>query len=450
MDSVHAVRSTRIVTPAGVQSGIVVLSGPKILGIAPFADSFDSLPVTDVGDHMILPGLVDVHSHLNEPGRTEWEGFETGTRAAAAGGFTTVLDMPLNCIPSTTTVAALQEKRAAVCGKASVDYAFWGGAVPGNSSEIAALANAGVKGFKCFLLPSGTEEFSMVERQHLCELMPAIADTGLPLLAHAELSGPIDDATCRLRHANWREYDTYLRSRPEDAETQAIRLLIDLVRDSKCRLHIVHLSAGSALSDLEGARSRALPVTVETCPHYLYFSAEGISDGRTEFKCAPPIREGIHQALLWEALRSGSIDLIATDHSPCPPALKCREAGDFRTAWGGIISLSVSLPAMWTAARERGFHITDLVRWMSEQPAALAGLSSRKGRIAPDQDADLVIFDPDATFEVAADGFPSRHKLSPYVGETLTGQVVMTVVRGETVYQDGQFRPQPIGHELCC
>jgi len=450
MDSVHAVRSTRIVTPSGTQRGIVVIAGREICDIAPFNETLDSIPVTDVGDHMVLPGLVDVHTHLNEPGRTEWEGFETGTKAAAAGGFTTIVDMPLNCIPSTTTVAALEEKRAAVSGKASVDYAFWGGAVPGNSTEITALANAGVKGFKCFLVPSGTEEFSMVERHHLCELMPAIADTGLPLLAHAELSGPIQQATCRLRDANWREYATYLRSRPEDAETEAIRLLIDLARSSNCRVHIVHLSAGSALIDLEMARSQALPVTVETCPHYLYFSAEGIPAGRTEFKCAPPIREGINQALLWEALRSGSIDLIATDHSPCPPALKCREAGDFRAAWGGIGSLSVSLPAMWTAARERGFHITDLVRWMSEQPSALAGLSSRKGKIAAGHDADLVIFDPDATFEVDPDGLPTRHKLSPYIGETLTGRVVMTVVRGETVYHDGQFRSEPIGRELCC
>jgi len=449
MDSIHAVRSTRIVTPSGTQPGTVVISGGKIVGVAPLAESLDSIPVTDVGDQMILPGLVDVHSHLNEPGRTEWEGFETGTKAAAAGGFTTIMDMPLNCIPSTTTVAALEEKRAAVSGKASVDYAFWGGAVPGNSTEITALAKAGVKGFKCFLVPSGTEEFSMVEPQHLCELMPAVADTGLPLLAHAELSGPIDDATCRLCNANWREYDTYMRSRPEQAETEAIRLLIDLARHSNCRVHIVHLSAGSALSDLEMARSQALPLTVETCPHYLYFSAECIPAGRTEFKCAPPIREGINQALLWEALRSGSIDMIATDHSPCPPAMKCREAGDFRAAWGGIISLSVSLPAIWTAARERGFHITDLVRWMSEQPAALAGLSSRKGKIAAGHDADLVIFDPDATFEVAADGLPSRHKLSPYIGERLTGQVVMTVVRGQTVYHDGQFRSEPIGRELC-
>ncbi len=450
MDSIHALRSSRIVTPLGVKPGVVLVSGGKILGIAPFEEPFESVAVTDVGDHMVLPGLVDVHSHLNEPGRTEWEGFETGTKAAAAGGFTTLVDMPLNCIPSTTTVQALQEKRAAVCGKASIDYAFWAGAVPGNSTEIAELANAGVKGFKCFLVPSGTDEFAMVEREHLCELMPAIADTGLPLLAHAELQGPIAEATSRLAGANWREYSTYLQSRPEDAETEAIRLLISLSRRFKCPIHIVHLSAGSALGDLEVARVDALPITVETCPHYLYFSAEGIPNGGTEFKCAPPIREGINQAILWEALRSGSIDLIATDHSPCPPALKCQASGDFRAAWGGISSLSVSLPAIWTAARNRGFHIGDVVRWMSEKPAVLAGLSSAKGSIASGQDADFVVFDPDATFEVAADLLPSRHKLSPYVGETLTGEVRMTIVRGEVVYQDGRFRPQPVGRELCC
>ncbi len=448
MDTVHAVRSTRIVTPAGVQPGTVVVFGSKILGIAPFDESFDSVRVTDVGDHMVLPGLVDVHSHLNEPGRTEWEGFETGTKAAAAGGFTTIVDMPLNCIPSTTTVAALEEKRAAVSGKASVDYAFWAGAVPGNAPEIDGLAKAGVRGFKCFLVPSGTDEFAMVKRDHLREVMPAIAETGLPLLAHAELPGPIGEATDRLWNADWREYATYLRSRPEAAETEAIRLLIDLVRGSNCPVHIVHLSAGSALNDLETARAQDLPVSVETCPHYLYFSAEDIPDGRTDFKCAPPIREAMNQALLWEALRCGSIDMIATDHSPCPPEMKCRDAGDFRAAWGGIISLSVSLPAVWTAARDRGFHITDLVRWMSEKPASLAGLSSAKGKIASGQDADLVVFDPDATFDVVAEGLPSRHKVSPYIGETLTGRVLMTIVRGETVYQEGRFRERPTGREV--
>jgi allantoinase len=448
MESVHAVRSTRVVTPSGVQPGIIVIVGSKILGIAPMGESLDSVRVTDVGDHMVLPGLVDLHSHLNEPGRTEWEGFETGTRAAAAGGFTTIVDMPLNCIPSTTTVSALEEKRTAVAGKACVDYAFWAGAVPGNSAEISNLAKAGARGFKCFLAPSGVDEFRMVEQTHLCELMPVIAGTGLPLLAHAELPGPIAEATDQLNDADWRKYNTYLQSRPEIAETEAIRLLISLVQQFNCPLHVVHLSAGSALRDLDSARSQALPITVETCPHYLYFSAEEIPDGRTEWKCAPPIREAMNQALLWEALRSGEIDAVATDHSPCPPEMKRTDTGDLRAAWGGITSLPVGLSAMWTAARDRGFHITDLVRWMSEKPASLAGLGSEKGKISSGQDADLVIFDPDASFEVGTDHFPSRHKLSPYIGETLTGRVRMTVVRGEVVYSEGQFRDDPIGREL--
>lgn len=450
MNSIQALRSTRIVTPSGVQPGVVVVSGSKILGIAPLDESFDSIPVTDVGDDMVLPGLVDVHTHFNEPGRTEWEGFETGTKAAAAGGVTTVVDMPLNCIPSTTTISALEEKRAAVSGKASVDFAFWAGVVPGNSAEITRLAQAGVRGFKCFLVPSGTDEFAMMETEHLCEAMPAIAETGLPLLAHAESPDFIAQAANRLTDANWLRYDTYLQSRPEKAETEAVRLLISLMRRFNCRVHIVHLSAATALQDLEQARAQSLPITVETCPHYLYFSAEDIPDGRTEFKCAPPIRKGMNQAILWEALRSGGIDMIATDHSPCPPALKASDAGDFQAAWGGISSLWVSLPAVWTVARDRGFHITDLVRWMSEKPALLAGLSSVKGSISSGQDADLVIFDPDATFEVAAEGIPCRHKLSPYIGEILTGCVRTTIVRGEVVYQDGRFRDKPIGREVSC
>jgi allantoinase len=448
MDTVRAIRSTRIVTPSGIQPGTVLISRGKIIAVAPCGESFDSGPVTDYGDHMVLPGLVDVHSHLNEPGRTEWEGFESGTRAAAAGGFTTIVDMPLNSIPSTNSVGALEQKRAAVSGKACIDYSFWAGAVPGNAAEIGALAKAGARGFKCFLVPSGTDEFAMVERNDLCELMPAIAETGLPLLAHAELSGPIRSATDVLNNANWRAYSTYLQSRPENAETEAIRLLISLVRQFNCRVHVVHLSAGSALKDLEAARAESLPVTVETCQHYLYFSAEHISDGRTDLKCAPPIRGAVNQALLWEALRCQEIDMIATDHSPCPPELKCTDSGDFRAAWGGIISLSVSLPAIWTAARDRGFHITDLVRWMSEKPATLAGLRATKGSISPGQDADLVVFDPDATFEVSADDLPSRHKLSPYIGETLIGRVLTTIVRGEVVYQAGHFRSKPIGREV--
>jgi allantoinase len=406
------------------------------------------IPAYDVGDHMLLPGLVDVHAHLNEPGRTEWEGFETGTKAAAAGGYTTVVDMPLNCIPSTTTVSALAGKREAAAGKSSIDYAFWAGVVPGNAGYLHALAQAGVRGFKCFLIHPGTDEFAMVTEEDLQEAMPVIAETGLPLLVHAELPQSVAEAAKELEESDWRAYQTYLQSRPECAELQAIRLVIRLSRATGCRVHIVHLSAAAALADLEAARQDGLPITVETCPHYLYFSAEAIPDGATQFKCAPPIRSALNQARLWEALRVGQIDMIATDHSPCPLELKCLAEGDFRRAWGGISSLSMSLPAVWTAARERGFHMTDVVRWMTEQPAKLAGFAGRKGRIAPGYDADLVVFDPDAEFVVTEEDLHFRHPCSPYLGEPLKGKVQSTLLRGEVVYQRGTFSRTAIGTEL--
>ncbi len=398
-----------------------------------------------MGDHMLLPGLVDVHTHLNEPGRTEWEGFATGTKAAAAGGYTTIVDMPLNCIPSTTTVSALKEKRAAVADKAFIDYGFWAGVVPGNIGDIRALAQAGARGFKCFLIHPGTDEFAMVTEEDLREAMPVIAETGLPLLVHAELPRPIEEVAGTLEKSNWRAYENYLQ---ESAEVEAIRLMIQLVRETGCRAHIVHLSAAAALADLESARQENLPITVETCPHYLYFNAEMIPDGGTQFKCAPPIRSALNQARLWEALRSGQIDMIATDHSPCPPELKRFETGDFRRAWGGISSLSASLPAIWTRARERGFRITDVIRWMAEQPAKLAGFDGIKGCIAPGYDADLIVFDPDAEFVVGPDDLHFRHPCSPYLGERLKGKVQSTLLRGEVVYQHGTFGVTAIGTEL--
>src|SRR4051812_1274930 len=397
---------------------------------------------------MLLPGLVDAHVHLNEPGRTSWEGFATGTRAAAAGGYTAIVDMPLNCIPSTTTLAALEEKRAAAAGQASIDYGFWAGVVPGNVAELQPLARAGVRGYKCFLVHPGSEEFAMVTEQDLIRAMPIIAETGLPLLVHAELPDPILEATAEVRGADWRAYETYLRSRPEAAEVDAIRLMIRLARETGCRVHVVHLSAAAALEELEAARGEGLPVTVETCPHYLFFTAEEIPDGATQFKCAPPIRCGLNQARLWEALRAGIIDMIATDHSPCPVALKGLEEGNFETAWGGISSLSLGVAATWTAARERGFRITDVVRWMAEQPAVLAGVTGRKGRIEAGHDADLVVFNPDREFTVTEECLRFRHPCSPYLGRTLQGQVVATVLRGETVYREGTFPGRNSGVEV--
>ncbi len=421
----QTLRSRRVVTPEGVRPACVAFEHGRISSI----DGFSTAPADaiDAGDHFVLPGLIDTHVHINEPGRTEWEGFTTATKAAAAGGVTCVVDMPLNSIPATTTVSALEQKRAAARGQCFVDYAFWGGVVPGNRDDLLPLAAAGVRGFKCFLAPSGVDEFSMVSEADLRQAMPILAQTGLPLLTHAELPDLLVPSTASPT------YDAYLRSRPDESELEAIRLLIRLCREYRCRVHIVHLATAKALPELRRARAEGLPITVETCPHYLYFAAEDIRDGATQFKCAPPIRSATNRELLWDGLRQGLIDLVATDHSPCPPEMKRLEQGDFSSAWGGIASLSLSLSIMWTAAQRRGFDITNVVRWMSENPAQLAGLQSRKGRIAPGYDADLVIFDPDARFQVTPDRLHFRHPLSPYLGEVLNGEVKRTLVRGHVL-----------------
>ena len=428
-----------------------MVEGEKIGSIEPYDYSGEVDRRIDAGHLYVLPGLIDAHVHINEPGRTEWEGFETATRAAAAGGYTCLVDMPLNCIPSTTDVAALKLKRQAAEGKAQIDLAFWGAVVPGNAAEIQALAQAGVKGFKCFLTYPGTDEFQMVTEADLREAMPEIAKTGLPLLAHAEVPGPVLAACAQLdsESADWRRYQTYLHSRPPEAELEAIRLLVNLCREYRCRTHIVHLSTAAALEELTAARAEGLPLTVETCPHYLFFEAESIPDRATQFKCAPPIRDSANREALWEALRSGIIDLIATDHSPCPPALKHFETGSFGTAWGGVSSLSVSLAAMWTEASRRGFAIRDLVRWMAEEPAKLAGLEARKGRIVPGHDADLILFDPAGEFEVTETNLHFRHPCTPYLGRRLKGEVKTTMLRGQICFDGGMMKNPPAGAEVC-
>ena len=395
----------------------------------------------DFGTHFVLPGLVDTHIHINEPGRADWEGFETATRAAAAGGYTCLVDMPLNSIPATNNVDALKEKRAAAQSKALVDYAFWGGAVAGNAASLKPLAQAGVRGFKAFLVPSGVAEFEMLDEAGLREAMPIIAETGLPFLVHAELPHALMKAT-----GNPRQYSYYLASRPDVAELQAIRLLIDLVREYRCRVHIVHLATSHALGDLRAARAEGLPITVETCPHYLYFTAESIPDGATQFKCAPPIRAGFNRDALWNALRDGDIDLIATDHSPSTPDLKQMETGNFQTAWGGIASVSLALSAIWSKARQQDISMFEVARWMSEKPAALAGVTN-KGSIKIGLEADLAVFDPDRSWHVTTDHMHFRNKISPYIGERFTGQVKATFLRGELVYEDGCFPLSPIGRE---
>lgn len=436
--------------PTGEFDGAVTVLDGRIEQVC----SRDEVPadaeIVDVSEAAILPGLVDSHVHINEPGRTEWEGFETATRAAAAGGYTTLIDMPLNCLPETTAVAALEAKRAAAQGKCRVDWMSWGGAVDGNADHLQPLADAGVPGYKCFLVYPGCDGFTSIDAENLEAALPIIAKTGLPLLVHAELQGPIDAAVATLPAADdaaWRKYATYLASRPDEAELAAIAMMLDLCRKYTFRLHIVHLATAKAVEMLRAAKAEGLPVTVETCPHYLHLYAEEIADGATEFKCAPPVRSHANCEALWDALRAGVIDLVATDHSPCPPAMKLKEDGRFNVAWGGIASLSTALPVMWTEASLRGFALRDIARWMSGAPAALAGLRHRVGGIEPGRDANFVVFDPDAEFVVTEDALHYRHKISPYMGERLKGRVRATVLRGVIVFEDGDFPGANTGRE---
>lgn len=419
----------------------------RIVGVISGDEIPVSIPVTDFGDLAILPGLVDSHIHINEPGRTEWEGFRSATRAAAAGGYTTLVDMPLNCAPATTSLRALEEKRKAAQGQCLVDWAAWGGLVSDNLKHLTALSSSGVPGLKCFLIHPGIDEFTMVTEGQLRAALPYLKKAGLPLLVHAELPGPIDCATEGLMHADWRVYETYLKSRPAEAEINAIELLIRLCEESRCWIHIVHLSSAKALAILRDAKRRGLPISVETCPHYLHLCSEEISERATLHKCAPPIRNGENREALWQGLRDGVIDLVATDHSPCPPEMKQMEHGDFRAAWGGIPGVSLALSLVWTEGSRRGFSLIDIVRWMAEGPAQLAGLQDRKGRLAVGFDADMVMFDPEAEWTVTPADLHYRHAISPYLGEVLKGKVLMTFLRGECVYKQGTFPGESRGRE---
>ncbi|HEX4423273.1 MAG TPA: allantoinase AllB [Kofleriaceae bacterium] len=437
------VRSRRVVTETIAPAAIHVRAG-RIERVAAWDDVPAGARLDDAGELAVLPGIVDTHVHLNEPGRTEWEGFATATRAAAVGGVTTLVDMPLNSIPPTTTREAFAAKRAAARGQCAVDVGFWGGVVPGNAGELAGLVADGVRGFKCFLIDSGVAEFGWVGEAELAPAMAILAELGAPLLVHAELAGPIDAVAPSLAGADPRRYATYLASRPPAAEEAAIALIARLCRATRARTHIVHHSAASALDQLRAARAEGLPLTAETCPHYLHFAAEAIPDGATPFKCAPPIRDAANRDLLWRALAEGVLELVASDHSPCSPGLKALEAGDFVAAWGGVSGLQLALPVVWTEAAARGHSLADVVRWMAAGPARLARLG-HKGAIAAGRDADLVVFDDAASTTVTPASIHHRHRVTPYAGETLRGAVTATYLRGQRVAEHGRVLATDLG-----
>jgi allantoinase len=425
------------VLPHGVRPAAILVRDGRIAHVGAYHEQASAIPILDAGPLVIMPGLVDTHVHLNEPGRTEWEGFGSGTRAAAAGGVTTIVDMPLNSIPATTTVPALEEKVTAARGRCHVDIGFWGGVVPGNTAELEPLARAGVLGYKCFLSPSGVDEFGHVSEADLREAFPILAALDLPLLVHAELPAELRTPETG---ADPRAYETWLETRPARAEIAAIELLIRLAREFNVRTHVVHLSTAQAIDVLRAVRAEGVRISAETCPHYLTFCAEEIAAGATAFKCAPPVRQQTERDALWQALADRDISLVASDHSPAPPPMKRLEDGNFLDAWGGIASLQVSLAAVWTAASRRGFGPCDIARWMGEGPAALAGLP-QKGRIAPGCDADLVFWDPDAEFVVDPAALHHRHPVTPYAGRRLRGVVHQTLLGGQSIYAEGEFVP---------
>ncbi|MCC3153846.1 allantoinase AllB [Hymenobacter sp. BT770] len=430
-----ALRSQRVVTPEGVRAATILIENGRIAALLPHDADIAEATLVDVGSRAILPGVIDPHVHINEPGRTDWEGFDTATRAALAGGLTTLVDMPLNSAPVTTSVANLEIKRAATKGQLHTNVGFWGGVVPGNAAEIEPLIAAGVLGFKAFLTHSGIDDFPNATEEDLRRVMPILARHQLPLLVHCELSVE-DDAWKQNDH---RSYPNYLASRPKEWEDKAVAMMIRLCEEFRCPVHIVHLSSANSIAPIAAAKARGLHLTVETGQHYLYFNAEDIADGQTQFKCAPPIREKANNDQLWAALQSGIIDFVATDHSPAPPDLKQLESGDFTTAWGGIASLQLALPVLWTAARQRGATLPDLTRWLSENPAQLIGQSHQKGRIAVGYDADLIVLSPEKSFVVHEKMIQHKHKVSPYICQELWGVVEQTFLKGKQVYEHPTF-----------
>lgn len=433
------IRGQRVVLPETIAPRSVHIREERIVFVGEFDDVVDGCEVVDAGESVVMPGLVDTHVHINAPGRTEWEGFRTATLAAAAGGVTTVVDMPLNSVPPTTTLTGFFTKLDTARDECFVDVGFWGGVVPGNAAELAPMFAAGVVGFKCFLVPSGVDEFEHVTEADLREAMPELTRLGALLIVHAELPGSITDGALDVGRADYR---AFLDSRPRAAENEAVELMIRLSREFDTRVHIVHLSSADAIPLLRDAQAAGVKITAETCPHYLHFAAEEVPAGATEFKCCPPIRERDNREALWDGLKDGTIGLIVSDHSPCPGEMKLRETGDFMKAWGGIASLQLRLPIVWTEARRRGFSLLDLTRWLCTNPARQVSFEPRKGSITVGNDADLVIWNPDLQFTVTPSTLHHRHKITPYAGEVLSGVVQQTFLRGQKITD------APLGHIL--
>lgn len=434
MPAMKILRSRRVVTGGKTEPAAIAVQNGMIEKLLPYDTTHDASESVDYGNLVLMPSIIDAHVHINEPGRTDWEGFETATKAAAAGGITTLADMPLNSSPVTTNLTALQQKRNASEGKLAVDCGFYAGLVPGNENEIPALLDAGVWGVKAFLCHSGIDEFPAASEKELSTVMPLLAKRGVPLLVHAELPGP--NAEVPYDETSYRQFSA---SRPESWETDALELLIKLCRKTGCRVHIVHLASAKAAAILKEAKNEGLPITAETAPHYLFFSSDTIPDGNPLYKCAPPIRNSHNRDALADALMSGVIDFIATDHSPCPPGLKELESGNLKNAWGGISSMQLLLPLAWTVTRKRGASPADICRWLCSVPANFLNIFDRTGDIAPGKEASFVIWDPEQSFTVRGAELYHRHKLTPYDGETLSGVVKSVWLRGQNIFDGSTF-----------
>jgi allantoinase len=438
-----AIHSVQTLLPAQVADATVLVEDGLIVKIEPGAVSPEDFTYSDVGNKVLMAGVIDPHVHINEPGRTHWEGFDTATKAAISGGVTSLVEMPLNASPVTCTAEAFEKKLAAAENKLHTNVGFWGGVIPGNTDELEPLIEMGVLGFKAFLTHSGIDEFPNANEADLRKAMPIIAKHGLPLLVHCELADDLQPAT-----QDPRSYWQYMQTRPKEWEDKAIAMMIRLCEEFNCRVHIVHLSSANSIEQIKNAKAKGLPLTVETAQHYLYFNAEEIPDGNTAFKCAPPIREKANNELLWQALKDGIIDFVATDHSPAPPETKQVDTGDFTTAWGGIASIQFALPALWTAAKKHNCSLENMAEWLSARPATLAGLQSKRGSIEVGKLADLLVWDAEKSFTLTEEMILHRHKLTPYLHQTLTGQVEQVYLAGEKVFDNGTIAALNKGHVL--